>query len=150
MCEVWWAHQFSSILGSSALIPDNNHAVVMTSSSSAQEGNLVPAEGLVLVTLLLFSNPLSSQRRCWNNTTLTHVAGAAVIPLQNWREKMLAFFESLSYTSLEIGLKRIFQWYCCALFKIAFWKTKVIYLLFEKQICKRTSKSTNGPNDTMT
>ena len=39
----------------------------------------------------------------------THVAGAAVIPLQNWTEKRLVFFESLSYASSEIGLERIFH-----------------------------------------
>ena len=43
------------------------------------------------------------------HTANTHVAGAAVIPLQNLLEKMLVFLKSLSYTSLEIGLRRIFH-----------------------------------------
>ena len=38
-----------------------------------------------------------------------HVAGAVVIPLRIAPEKMLVFSESLPYTSLEIGLKRIFH-----------------------------------------
>ena len=36
------------------------------------------------------------------------MAGAAFIPLQNWLEEILVFFKSLSYTSLEIGLRLIF------------------------------------------
>ena len=38
-----------------------------------------------------------------------HLAGAVVIPLRIAQEKMLVFSESLPYTSLEIGQKRIFH-----------------------------------------
>ena len=38
-----------------------------------------------------------------------HLAGAVVIPLRIAPEKMLVFSESLPYTSLEIGQKRIFH-----------------------------------------
>ena len=37
------------------------------------------------------------------------MAEAAVIPLQSSPEKMLVFFESLFYTGLEIGLRKIFH-----------------------------------------
>ena len=39
----------------------------------------------------------------------THVAEAGVIPLRIAPEKKLVFSESLTYTSLEIGLKTIFH-----------------------------------------
>ena len=41
--------------------------------------------------------------------SISHVAGAGVIPLRIAPEKMLVFSESLPYTSLEIGLKTIFH-----------------------------------------
>ena len=52
---------------------------------------------------------MTTQRGLKENQGTTHVAGAAVIPLQNWPEKMLVFFESLPYTSLEIALRTIFH-----------------------------------------
>ena len=43
------------------------------------------------------------------NRYFPHVAGAGVIPLRIAPEKMLAFSESLPYTSLEINLKTFFH-----------------------------------------
>ena len=46
-------------------------------------------------------------------STITHVAGAGVIPLRIAPEKMLVFFESLPYTGLEIGQKIFFHLWPC-------------------------------------
>ena len=44
---------------------------------------------------------------------LTHVAGAGELPLRIAPEKMLVFFESLTYTGLEIGIKFFFHLWPC-------------------------------------
>ena len=67
-----------------------------------------------------------------------HVAGGAVIPLQNGSEKMLVFLENLSYTSLEIGPTRIFDlrpWKISQFFKFLE-KSEAIKKNFSLRFCQ--------------